>query len=545
MADDVLEWRRCESTDPSLIPAPLQPTPDRGPALVIGWVIYGALAGLLAVSLPASAFDPTAAGFILVIGGIGLWRYAWWLTHAVRAVLYRYRMFPRLRRCADAAAATAGGRAPKRIFVLVTSYRVRPEISFAVYDALVGNVLDLGRPTTIVAAITDRTDVDVINHVLAGRGRPDLVEVVYSFQRGDGKRSAMGEVLRAIARRMPGPDDLVVFMDGDIRLPVGTLRRSIPFFLIEPGLGGLTTDNGAIVDGGAATRAWYDLKYAQRHMQMCSVALSGRVLVLTGRYSIIRAPLATRPDFIAQIERDQLVHWRFGTFRFLSGDDKSSWFWLLRHGWTMRYLPDVQVHGFEELPMTGRFIASTRELMRRWYGNMLRNSGRAIRLGPTRMGWFTWWCLVDQRLSIWTTLTGPVVAVMVTFLINPAFALAYALWVMVTRLIAAAVLGWSRGRLSPFWPVLLFYNQVVGSLTKSAVSFDLARQKWVRQGIATGGGDSRRMVRLRRESRVMHAAALAVLFLLVGLGTGALALPNRGTVASLVGTVAVVAPTPE
>src|SRR3546814_7979354 len=73
----------------------------------------------------------------------------------------------------------------------------------------------------------------------------------------------------------------------------------------------------------------------------------------------------------------------------------------------MRYLPDVMAYGFEELPDRNRFFASTVGLMRRWFGNMFRTSGRAIALGPRRMGLFTWWCIVDQRLSLWTTLIGP------------------------------------------------------------------------------------------------------------------------------------------
>src|SRR3546814_4569654 len=78
------------------------------------------------------------------------------------------------------------------------------------------------------------------------------------YQRGDGKRSAMAEVLRAIVRSEPGPDDLVVFMDGDIRLLASTFRRSMPFFLLEQDLGALTTNNRAVVTGSDVTKEWYD-----------------------------------------------------------------------------------------------------------------------------------------------------------------------------------------------------------------------------------------------------------------------------------------------
>jgi glycosyltransferase Alg8 len=337
----------------------------------------------------------------------------------------------------------------------------------------------------------------------------------------------MAEVLRAVARCEPDPDDLVVFMDGDIRLPASTFRRSMPFFLLEDDLGALTTNNRAMVDGGDVTREWYDLRYAQRHVQMSSLSLSRRVLVLTGRYSVIRADLCTRPDFIELIERDQLAHRRFGTITFLSGDDKSTWYWLLKNNWAMRYLPDVMAYGFEELPDRNRFFASTTGLMRRWFGNMFRTSGRAIALGPRRMGLFTWWCLVDQRLSIWTTLIGPTVAISMTLLVRPSFGLVYLLWVMSTRLIASGLLGLAWGRMNPLWPILLYYNQVVGAALKSSVNFRFNQQKWTRQGISSlEAADPRQALRVRRESAALHLASLLALVAAVNFATGALAFPD-------------------
>src|SRR3546814_3904666 len=62
------------------------------------------------------------------------------------------------------------------------------------------------------------------------------------------------------------------------------------------------------------------------------------------------------------------------------------------------------------------------------------------------MGLFTWWCIVDQRLSIWTTLIGPTVAIVMTLLVLPSFGLVYLLWIMSTRLIASGLLGLIWGR---------------------------------------------------------------------------------------------------
>src|SRR3546814_13173399 len=87
--------------------------------------------------------------------------------------------------------------------------------------------------------------------------------------------------------------------------------------------------------------------------------------------------------------------------------------------------------------------------MRRWFGNMFRTSGRAIALGPRRMGLFNWWCIVDQRLSIWTTLIGTTVAIVLTLLVRPSFGLVYLLWIMLTSLPASTLLGLTWGRMTP------------------------------------------------------------------------------------------------
>ena len=494
-------------------------------SLVVAIAFCGMLS-VLVVYLPAGVFDPTSHIFILSIGVIGLWRYSWWFTHYFRGLVYRRIVFPKLRKRADEA--TERGFRPSHVYVLCTSYRMDPQVTYAVYEGVIRNALDYQVPTTIFAAISDRTDIDVLAQLLADYDHPPGVEIRYMFQRGDGKRSAMAEVLRAIARCEPGPDDIVAFMDGDIRLPASTFRRSMPFFFLEDDLGGLTTNNKGVVVGTDATKEWYDLRYAQRHIQMCSLSLSRRVLVLTGRYSVIRADLCTRPDFIEMVERDQLAHRRFGTITFLSGDDKSTWYWLLKKGWAMRYLPDVMAYGFEELPDRRRFFASTTGLMRRWFGNMFRTSGRAIALGPRRMGLFTWWCLVDQRLSIWTTLVGPIVAISMTLLVHVSIGLAYLLWIMSTRLIVSCLLGLAWGRMSPLWPMLLYYNQIVGAALKSSINFRFNQQKWTRQGISSAeAADPRRAKRVRRESAALHLASLLALVAGVNFATGALAFPDR------------------
>ncbi|MGQ4879546.1 glycosyltransferase [Billgrantia sp. LNSP4103-1] len=506
---------------------PRDPTTASRLTELITFLFGLALLIVIISELPPDVFSPESKSFFFVIGGIAIWRYSWWAIQAVRSLWYNRVVFPRMRDEADAVGDIE--KAPE-LFVLCTSFRIEAQVNFQVYDALIREARDYGVPTTIFASVSDRTDVDVITHVMDDHGWPQNVEVRYMFQKGDGKRSAMAEVLRAISRRLPAPGSLLISMDGDIRLEPGTLSRSLSFFLSQEDLGALTTNNRAEVTGNDATREWYDLRYAQRHLMMSSMSLSRRLLVLTGRYSVFRADLATQPDFIELIESDHVDHWRFGNFKFLSGDDKSSWYWLLKNGWRMLYIPDVFVTGFEELPDRRRFFASTTDLMRRWYGNMLRTSNRAIGLGPRPMGVFTWWSLIDQRISMWTTLVGPTVVILVSLFIRPSFFFAYVLWILFTRSIATSILAWQRGRFSLLWIPLIYYNQVWGAMLKTYVSFRFNRQKWSRQGISAGEPDDPVAARRqRRMGHVLHGFAYGVLLFALILSTGVMTPPDRAT----------------
>ncbi|WP_447957931.1 glycosyltransferase [Vreelandella sp. EE7] len=488
--------------------------------------LFGLALLIFAISqLPADVLSPESESFFFIIGAIAIWRYSWWAVQAVRSLLYNRLVFPNLRADADEA---GNQEKPPELFVLCTSYRIDERVNFQVYDALIREAHQYGVPTTIFASVSDRTDVDIITHVLEENDWPQNVSVRYMFQKGDGKRSAMAEVLRAISRCLPAPGSLLISMDGDILIEPDTLSRTLSFFLAQNDLGALTTNNRARVTGGDVTREWYDLRYAQRHLMMSSMSLSRRLLVLTGRYSVFRTDLATKPDFIELIESDHVDHWRFGSFKFLSGDDKSSWYWLLKNGWSMLYVPDVFVTGFEELPNRHRFFASSTDLMRRWFGNMLRISHRAIALGPRPMGMFTWWSLVDQRISMWTTLVGPTVVLLVTLFIRPSFFFTYVLWIMFTRGIAVSILAWQRGRFSWLWIPLIYYNQVWGAILKTYVSFRFNRQQWSRQGISAGEPDD--PVAVRRQRRIghaLHGLFYGTLFLILVISTGDTLLPDR------------------
>ena len=497
-----------------------QPTTARRSERFLMTVVLVAVLTALAVSVPSSVFDPLSDTFLLSIGIIGVWRYSWWIVHALRACYYLRFRFPRLRRRAEA----AGTEPVDHVYCLVTSYAIDPQVSWPVYEALFNEVASYGRPATIVAAVSHQSDVDLLERVSDAVGLPDHVELVSMFQDGTGKRPAMAEALRAISRRMPSDNAICIFMDGDVVVRPGALSKVVPMLQANPQIGAATADNRGMTEGGGWTKEWYDLRFAQRHLLMSSMSLSGKLLVLTGRFSIIRAHVATDPSFIQQIESDAIDHWRLGRIDFLSGDDKSSWFWLLKRGWGMIYLPDVRADSFEDLPASNLVVGAV-SLLKRWYGNMLRTSDRAIALGPHRIGLFPWWCLVDQQLSMWTSLVGPVVAVILAITYDPAFLLVYGLWILGTRTFIGSVLClFVRGRWAPHWPWMLFMNQILGGVVKTFVFFRMDRQKWTRQEIATTGGGT------GAGSALLHGLALACFASLLILYSGTVGLPSGATV---------------
>ena len=337
----------------------------------------------------------------------------------------------------------------------------------------------------MVASVTDDGDARLIHQIFNEAQMPRHIELVTQLQLGTGKRDAMASALRALQRSNTSGEGIVVLMDGDTVVTPGLLERTSPFFRLMPDLAALTVNNSAEVRGGELTQAWYAMRFALRNLYMNSMSLSRRVLCLTGRFSVFRANVALETAFIERLQLDILDHWRLGKLPMLTGDDKSTWYHCLKDGWAMIYLPDTYVTCMEELPKGGFLNASAR-LMQRWFGNMLRNSDRAIMLGPRRMGLFTWWCLVDQRLSMWTSLTGPVF--LSYFLLQGHWVAlpAYLCLVLGTRFVQTINVAHQGGIASPFVPLLLLHQQFVGSFIKIQVMFHLDRQKWTRQNIGAG-----------------------------------------------------------
>lgn len=474
-----------------------------------GWLVYlGALCAL-AFELPGTTFESQHAHFWVALGAIGIWRYSIGAIHFVRGMRFLHVVFPRARQLA---AQLGDDAAPPQFYLLITSFRIDPATTAAVYRAALREAIAAKIPVTVVASIVEMADEQLIKLLWERAAPPDRVKLTIVRIPGTGKRDALAQGFRAISRDAPPEDALVAVIDGDTVLDPGVLDRTAPYFRLYPTVGALTTNEFCHVKGSYWMREWHSLRFAQRHLNMCSMALSRRVLTLTGRMSVFRACIVTDPEFIRDVQEDALDHWRLGRFRFLTGDDKSSWYSLMRLGWDTWYVPDASITTVEH-PPDRSFVRSSRQLMFRWYGNSLRQNSRATKLGMQRLGFFTWYVLWDQRITMWTSLLGLSVATLGSAAYGPELFLGYVLWIGTSRLVLTLLLLGTGHRIGPAFPLLLYYNQIVGSLMKIDVMFHLDRQSWTRQKTALQRGLDPAQALLNRWSSTAMLASSVSLFL--------------------------------
>ncbi len=151
---------------------------------------------------------------------------------------------------------------------------------------------------------------------------------------------------------------------------------------------------------------------------------------------------------------------------------------------------------------------------------MLRNNGRAIRLGLGPQRLFNWWCLVDQRISMWTSLIGPASAIWAAVFISPYALVLYAIIVIGVRMLYLLLLSIEGHRLS-LWDIpMVLYTQWVGSAVKVDTLFHLHRQKWDarRRAGEVGGAGEPLLNRLVPKLQIALSGGLMVLFVAMLMG---------------------------
>ncbi len=500
-------------------------------------LLYIAVVLCVAFVTPLDSLASAHSGALFGLGFLAVWRYGWGLTHFVRSNIYRSVVFPKMRKAADAAMQTSPGQQPDlHVFLLVTSFRIDGDTTAAVYRAAFEAAKRAPGGATVVASIVEMGDqrlIKLLHRLVCGSNTK--VGLVITRIGGTGKRDALAYAFRAISRQDPGRDDVVAVIDGDSIVPADLVGRCMGFFRADSNVGALTTDEVSHVHGKAKFHIWYSLRFAQRHILMSSNGLSRKVLTLTGRMSMFRASIICNADFVKQVETDYVDHWRFGRLRFLTGDDKSSWYWVLRNGYKMLYIPDVVVATVEE-PPSKHFLPAATQLMVRWFGNMLRTNSRALALRPSKVGFFTWWTIFDQRVSMWTSLAGLAMVLLVGLFETPFAFLIYVLWVLTTRYLLTLMLFNSRRRVSALYPFFIYFNQIYGSIIKTYIFFHLNKQRWTRQKTMLEDGRTRLEGRVREaSSTLVHVIAITVFITIVALVLGQLAIPDASILAMAYG----------
>ncbi|MCF6255483.1 MAG: glycosyltransferase family 2 protein [Gammaproteobacteria bacterium] len=478
-----------------------------------GYFIYFLLLVAAALSLPAYYFDPAATQFVLALGLIAIWRYGWAITHFTRALIFRKIVFPKWRRQTIELGAAAD---PSHVFFLLTTFRIGTDVTTQVYREAFKEAIRCNLPVTIVVSIVEMSEEKIIKTIFHAHTPPSRVKLKIVRISGTGKRDALAAGFRAIASTPVDKSTAVAsVIDGDSILAPGSTLACARLFALNPKLGALTTDEVCNLLGDdfitGIYRRWYSMRFAQRHVYMSSMGLSRRVLTLTGRMSMFRASLISDADFISGVQHDHINHWRLGRFRFLTGDDKSSWYHLLKNGWEMWYVPDVQVITIEEPPHPNFFIGAN-TLMRRWFGNMLRTNSRALKVPRKTMGTFVWWNLLDQRISMWTSLFGLCAAIIGASKFGITLLLMYAWWIAFTRYSQALMLLSSRKKISITWPFLIYFNQIYGSLVKIYVLSHLSKQKWTRQKTTLAQGGNKFDRWYQQSSSNVSVVAYLILF---------------------------------
>ncbi len=450
-----------------------------GAKAMVGWLCLFALIALASNLIDPTYLDPSHGKFIFLIGLLGLWRYSNAATHYLRGMYFLHWRFPRIRkqveRMGDAAL-------PSHMYMVVTSFRIPAETTYKVYRSVFEELQQLPVSATVIASIVEKADEEFIKRIMKETvvERRDI-QLVFVRARGTGKRDGLAHAFRALSRRMPTDDAVVGVVDGDTMMLPGCIERAVKLFAYLPNVGGLTTNEYCVVEGGKLVKQWHTMRFVQRHINMCSMALSHRVLTLTGRLSFFRAAVMVDPQVIKDVEADFLDHWRLGRFQFLTGDDKSSWFSLMRAGWDTFYVPDSHTMTVEH-PPDNNFFKATRQLMYRWYGNSLRQNFRATReLGVRRLGLFASYVLYDQRISMWTCLMGLTGSVVAGLAFGIQYLLVYVFWILVSRTIVTLLFFFTRHSVDPSYPFVLYYNQIVGSIMKVYSMFHMDQQSWTRQ----------------------------------------------------------------
>lgn len=419
----------------------------------------------------------------VVLAGFWLWRVFWTILTTRRARKYCNEIWSELRHRAERV--WSHGWRPVRLHIQVTACFDSPEVTARVIHELVNQLSRESIAATVYYGTTSAYDEAILNTVfdeaVSGIEGLDL-DLVFIRLEQIGHYVSTGKVLREMRRWGALPDDLIIFLDDDTVLGPDLLKKTLPLFCVEQDLQIVATDQQPICFGPGWIENWLHLRFAQRRLELCAQALSGRFLPYSGRIRILRAGLVLDEAFILSQEAHQRGLEQASRFRRLSVSDSITWCHLLKRQGRMIFVPDAQVYSVSLLQDADwRRVALH---LRRWSGQAMRRAAQVILLGPTAVSLFVWLRVVDMRLTA-------LVAVLVPFVLftgemmMAGFAAFWIVLIFLTRIMAAGPLL-QQGR-TPW--ILIPYVCCVTPLIHGSVvcvSWGLRVGKYLSRQMATG-----------------------------------------------------------
>ena len=413
-------------------------------------------------------------GLIITIGVASGLRIAWSIINCIRAFIFRFIKLPRLRR--EANALPFEQKYPDDVYFIIPTVREEPMVARRQLKAILREALKIRSHVTVIYATGDEAEHESIRKMLRNDPRAGAITALFTLQ--NSKRDGMARALR-LAQKVHGcGESLVVLMDGDTVMSPDLLPNTLPLFSVRPRMGGLTTAIYAMATGGGPWfRDFYNSRFAARSHYMSALSFSNCVFTLTGRFSIVRGVAGLADGFINAIENDYMNDFVHGKVKLITGDDKSTWFYLKKQGWDMICVPDVVAYAMENAGLTP--FRTTIFKLHRWIGNMLRFNLRALACGPRRMGGpWVYLSLMDQRISMWTSILGVVTTLVLCFTVSPFFIFFYLSIVILRRLLYLWMLKIEGNRITIRYLPIFVFCQWIDSVIKIWILSDISKQRW-------------------------------------------------------------------
>ncbi len=446
---------------------------------LVFFIIYSFLLLIFVLQTP-DIFPFMKENFYMIgiLSFIGIYRFSLWIIHLVRAQIYEKVVYAKIRK--EAELLEEKDWKPERLYFMIVSYAENRKILYNSIKSIIHEARNLNLPATIsmgTACFHDEKIVcDAVNTLPYG----EKIKVIFVRQNSPNKRIQIAGAIRALVRQGMRENDPVVFMDGDSIIMPGCLRKCISAFKVQPDVDSITTNEKVLVTNSSFLSNILSLRFAIRNFHMNSLTLSGKVLCLTGRFSIFKAGQISDKNFISRIENDYIDDWYWKRIYFLSGDDKSTWYSLLEKGSKMLYIPDAFIYSIEKVRKNA--VLDYIESLKRWSGNMLRNNGRALALGPHKIGFFPWLALLDQRISMWTAIISPSIIILTLF---RDIQLTYTVisWVLLVKYFQSLFIFYYGKEINYTYPIIYYLHQFLNGMVKIYMLFHLRLQYWNNQNV--------------------------------------------------------------